>query len=232
MKLSIVIPVYNEVNTIMQTISSIKKRAKTPVDMDKEIIVVDDGSTDGTGALLDSIKDESVKIYHHEKNQGKGTALKTAFSKATGDIVIIQDADLEYDPMEYDRLLDPIINHGADVVYGSRLSGGRPTRVYMFWHKVGNNFLTFLTDLLYNTTITDMETGYKIFKKEVIKSIDIKSNGFTFEPEITAKILKKHYKVYEVPISYYGRSYEEGKKIRWYHGISAIWALIKYRFVD
>jgi glycosyltransferase involved in cell wall biosynthesis len=232
MKLSVVVPVYNEENSIAMVIDAIKK---VNLNIEKEIIVVDDGSKDGTWRILNSIKeaDSAIKIFRHEKNRGKGAALKTGFNNVTGDIVIIQDADLEYDPREYANLLSPIIDYNADVVYGSRLSGGRPVRVYMFWHKVGNNFLTFLTDLLYNTTITDMETGYKVFKREVIKDINIKSKDFTVEAELTAKILKKNkYKVYEVPISYYGRSYAEGKKIRWYHGISAIWALLKYKFVD
>lgn len=229
MKVSIVVPVYNEVNAIVQVINNIQD---VKIDGDKEIIVVDDGSNDGTKEALSSIKDNALKIYRHEKNQGKGAALKTGFSHTSGDIVIIQDADLEYDPNEYSTLLDPIINHGADVVYGSRLSGGKPTRVYMFWHKAGNYILTLLTNLFYNTTITDMETGYKVFKREVIDKLDIKSRDFTVEPEITAKIFKKRYKVYEVPISYYGRTYSEGKKIKWYHAISAIWALIRYRFTD
>jgi glycosyltransferase involved in cell wall biosynthesis len=229
MKLSIVIPVYNEAITINQLIDNVKD---VKVEMEKEIIIVDDGSTDGTWEALSAIKDKAIKVYRHEKNQGKGVALKTGFSHAGGDIVIIQDADLEYDPREYNALLDPIINHDADVVYGSRLSGGRPSRVYMFWHKVGNNVLTFLTNILYNTTISDMETGYKVFKKEVVKKLEIKSKDFTVEAEISAKIFKNKYKVYEVPISYYGRSYSEGKKIRWYHGLTAIWALIKYKFMD
>jgi len=229
MKISIVVPVYNEESRIIQAIKSIKDSS---IDMEKEIIVVDDGSTDGTSEILDSIRDDAIKVYHHKKNQGKGSALKTAFSHVSGDVVIIQDADLEYDPCEYRALVDPIITHDADVVYGSRLSGGRPVRVYMFWHKAGNNLLTFLTNFLYNTTITDMETGYKVFKKEVVDNLSLKSKDFTVEAEITAKIFKKKYKVYEVPISYYGRSYSEGKKIRWYHGLSAIWALVKYKFIE
>lgn len=234
MKLSIIIPVYNEANTITHLIDTVKNaKVDIGMDIDKEIIVVDDGSTDGTQKKLEGIKDnKGIAVYRHPKNQGKGEALKTGFSHATGDIVITQDADLEYDPREYSALLDPIIRHKADVVYGSRLSGGKPLRVYMFWHKVGNNVLTFLTNFLYNTTLTDMETGYKVYKKEVVRDLDIRSRDFTVEAEVTAKIFKKKYKVYEVPISYYGRSYSEGKKIRWYHGISAIWALIKYKFMD
>lgn len=229
MKISIIIPVYNEADTIVQTIEAVKK---SDVCADKEIIIVDDGSKDRTPEVLNSLMDKNIKILRHDKNQGKGRALKTGFNHASGDILIIQDADLEYDPCEYAALLDPIINHNADVVYGSRLSGGRTVRVYMFWHKTGNAVLTFLTNLLYNATITDMETGYKVFKKEVINNLNIKSRDFTVEAELTAKIFKRKYKVYEVPISYYGRSYAEGKKIRWYHGISAIWALIKYKFID
>jgi glycosyltransferase involved in cell wall biosynthesis len=230
MKLSIVVPVYNEAGCIAHAIKNIKD---VNIGIEKEIIIVNDGSDDGTREALDNIKDESIKIRHHKKNLGKGAALKTGFSNVTGDIVIIQDADLEYDPNEYMILLEPFIKHGADVVYGSRLSGGKPVRIYMFWHKVGNNILTFLTNILYNMTITDMETGYKVFKKEVLDELVIKSKDFTVEAEITAKIFKKKkYKVYEVPISYYGRSYAEGKKIRWYHGISAIWALVKYKFID
>jgi len=227
MMLSVVIPVFNEEKTIEEIIKKVQS-----IDVDKEIIIVDDFSTDRTRDILKSIKDNKIKILFHDKNLGKGAALKTGFSYVKGDIIIIQDADLEYDPVEYSRLIEPIIMGHADVVYGSRLSGGRPQRVYMFWHKIGNNVLTFITNILYNTTLTDMETGYKAFKRDVIKDIDIKSKDFTVEAELTAKIFKKKIRVYELPISYYGRDYSEGKKIRWYHAISAIWALIKYKFVD
>ena len=227
MKLSVVIPVFNEVKTIKEIIGKVQA-----VDIDKEIIIVDDGSTDGTKKVLQELKSDNIKVFFHEKNSGKGRALKTGFKQAKGDVVIVQDADLEYDPYEYKALLDPIIKHDADVVYGSRLSGGRTVRAYMFWHKVGNAVVTFFTNFLYNTTITDMETGYKVFKREVVDNLDIRSRDFTVEAEITAKVFKKRYIVYEVPISYYGRSYAEGKKIRWYHAVSAIWALIKYKFMD
>ena len=227
MKLSVVIPVFNEEKTIEETIKKVQD-----IDIDKEIIIVDDCSTDKTRHIIENLKASNIKVLFHDKNSGKGRSLRTGFKHATGDIVIIQDADLEYDPEEYQRLIEPIVKGHADVVYGSRLSGGRPQRTYMFWHKMGNNFLTLLTDILYNTTLTDMETGYKVFKREVIENIDIKSKDFAVEPEITAKIFKKKYRVYEIPISYYGRDYSEGKKIRWWHGIGAIWALIKYRFID
>jgi glycosyltransferase involved in cell wall biosynthesis len=227
MMLSVVIPVFNEENTLKEIIKKVQA-----VDLNKEIIIVDDFSTDRTRDILKGIKESNIKVLFHDKNLGKGAALKTGFSYVKGDIVIIQDADLEYDPSEYPVLIDPIIKGYADVVYGSRLSGGRPQRVYMFWHKVGNGMLTLFANILYNTTLSDIETGYKVFKSEVIKDINIKSGDFTVEAEITAKIFKKKYKVYELPISYYGRNYSEGKKIRWYHGITAFLALIKYKFVD
>jgi glycosyltransferase involved in cell wall biosynthesis len=227
--LSVVMPVYNEKNTVLKIIDKVLK-----LDIVKEIIVVDDCSTDGTRELLKSTKfDPRVKLLFHDKNMGKGAALRTGFKNISADIAVIQDADLEYDPNELLDMIKPIQAGQADVVYGSRLSGGKPQRVYLFWHRVGNDFLSFLTNFLYNTTLTDMETCYKMFKRSVIDKINIKSNDFSVEPELTAKILKnKSLRVYELPISYYGRSYSEGKKINWTHGFGALWTLIKYRFVD
>lgn len=227
--LSVVMPAYNEKNTILKIIDKVLS-----LDIVKELIVVDDNSTDGTRELLkDTRFDDRVKVLFHEKNMGKGASLRTGFQNVSGDIVVIQDADLEYDPNELRDLLKPIEDGMADVVYGSRLSGGKPQRVYMFWHMVGNNFLTLLTNFLYNSTLSDMETCYKMFKKRVIDNITIRSDGFSVEPELTAKILKnKNLRVYEMPISYYGRNYAEGKKISWRQGISAIFILMKYKFVD
>lgn len=231
MKISIVIPVYNEINTISEILRCVRK-----VDLgeiEKEIIVVDDFSGDGTTEILQKQTNSAeTRIVYHQKNQGKGAALRTGFKYITGDIIIIQDADLEYDPEEYVFLIEPIKKGVADVVYGSRLSGGRVQRVYMFWHKVGNRLITLIANILYNNTLTDIETGYKVFRREVVQDLRLKSNDFCIEPEITAKVFKKGYRVYEIPISYYGRTYKEGKKITWKHGFSAIWALIKYRFVD
>lgn len=227
MKISVLIPVYNEIKTIEEILRRVKN-----IRLEKEIIVVDDGSKDATGEFLRSLNDPEVKVFFHEKNKGKGASLRTAIKEARGDIVIFQDADLEYDPQEYEALIEPIVRGQADVVYGSRLSGGRPQRVYMFWHKLGNNFLTFMVNILFNTTLTDMETGYKVFKRGVIQGLNLRSNDFSIEPEITAKVLKKRLRVYETSISYYGRNYEEGKKITWRDGLSALWAILKYRFVD
>jgi glycosyltransferase involved in cell wall biosynthesis len=227
--LSVVMPVYNERETILPILGKVLKLAFV-----REVLVVDDGSTDGTRQLLKEIPpDERVKLFFHDRNQGKGAALRTGFAHAEGEIVAIQDADLEYDPNEFAEMIQPIFDGVADVVYGSRLSGGKPQRVHLFWHKVGNGFLTFMTDLLYNTTLSDMETCYKMFRKEVLDTIRIKSDDFSVEPELTAKICKnKRWRVYELPISYYGRSYAEGKKISWRHGFSALWTLLKYRLTD
>jgi len=227
MKLSIVIPVYNEKLTIDEIISYVKKVKLDNIT--KEIVIIDDGSTDGTKERLDIYAhDPEVYVYHHEKNMGKGAALKTGFKKVTGDIVIIQDADLEYDPNEYSNLIKPIINNKAEVVYGSRFRSGKEMRVLYFWHAVGNKLLTMLSNMFTNLNLTDMETCYKVFKRDVIQSINIEENRFGFEPEITAKISKKRCRIYEVGISYSGRTYEEGKKIGWGDGMHAVWCIIKY----
>jgi glycosyltransferase involved in cell wall biosynthesis len=227
--LSVVIPVYNEKETILQVIENVLR-----LDFVREVIVVDDGSTDGTvGLLKDAVFENRVKLIFHDINMGKGAALRNGFGHVSGDIATIQDADLEYDPNDFTEMIKPITAGFADVVYGSRLSGGKPQRVHLFWHRLGNGFLTFITNLLYNTTLSDMETCYKMFRREVIETIEIKSDGFSVEPELTAKICKnKQWRVYEIPISYYGRSYAEGKKITWRHGFSALFTLFKYRFMN
>ena len=228
MKISVVIPVYNEVNTIREIVVRVQA-----VDLDKEIIIVDDGSTDGTREQLQDItlSQKSVRILYHDRNQGKGAALRTGFEAATGDIVIIQDADLEYDPREYPVLLEPILDGRADIVYGSRFLGG-PHRVLFFWHYLGNKFLTLLSNALTNLNLTDMETCYKVFRREVLNDIQLKSNRFGFEPEFTAKIAKKEFRIYETSISYSGRTYAEGKKIGWKDGVKAIFAIIWFRLFD
>ncbi len=228
MKISVIIPVYNEKSTITEIIARVRA-----VDLAKELIIVDDGSTDGTSEQLVEIgsKFENVNVLSHQKNLGKGAALRTGFASASGEIIIVQDADLEYDPRDYEMLLVPILDGRADVVYGSRFLGG-PHRVLFFWHYIGNKFLTLLCDALSNLNITDMETGYKVFKKEVLDDIKLKSNRFGFEPEFTMKIAKKGFRVYEVPISYSGRTYEEGKKIGWRDGLAAIFAILWFRVFD
>jgi glycosyltransferase involved in cell wall biosynthesis len=226
MKLSVVVPAFNEVATITTIIDRIRATK-----LDIELIVVDDGSTDGTREIL---KRESSRIDHlllQERNRGKGAALKAGFAVATGDVLIIQDADLEYDPEEYRELLKPIEKAGADLVLGSRLTGARPQRAYYYWHYLGNRVITFIARVLYNTTLSDIYTCYKVFKREQLVGLDVQSDGFEFDAEFLAILLKRHIVVYEVPISYYGRSYGEGKKIKWYHTGLVIWNLIKYRFV-
>ena len=222
------IPVYNEVGTIKEIVSRIQA-----VELEKEVIIVDDYSTDGTREHLREINQthENVKVLYHDHNQGKGAALRTGFQAVTGDVVIIQDADLEYDPREYPHLLNPIVDGRADVVYGSRFLGG-PHRVLFFWHYVGNKFITLFSNMLTNLNLTDMETCYKVFKREVLDGITVKSNRFGFEPEFTAKIAKKGFRIYETSISYSGRTYAEGKKIGWKDGVKAILAILWFRFFD
>lgn len=225
MNLSVIIPCYNELNSIELVVQSVID-ATGP---DGEIIIVDDGSTDGTRALLEqNIDGKLARVIYQEKNQGKGAALRTGFAAATKDIVIVQDADLEYDPHDYPIMLEPILNNRADVVYGSRFKGNRPHRVLYFWHRMGNGLLTFLSNMLTNLNLTDMETGYKAFRREVIQSINIEEDRFGFEPEITAKIARGQYRIYEVGIGYFGRTYVEGKKIGWKDGMWAIWCILKY----
>lgn len=230
MKLSIVIPIFNEEKTLLEII----RRVRASTDYEKELILVDDCSQDGTRDILKSIEnDADLSIHYHEVNQGKGAALRTGFQFVTGDVVLIQDADLEYDPDEYSILLEPIEKGLADVVYGSRFKGSRMSRVHMYWHQMANNFLTWMSNMFTNLNLTDMETCYKVFKIEVLRDLEFKSNRFGFEPEVTAKISRarlkgKRVRVYEVPISYYGRDYEEGKKIGWKDGVAAMWHIVKY----
>jgi len=227
MKLSVVIPVYNEKETILKILRMIQA-----VDFPKEIIVVDDFSTDGTRELLKELSpSENLKIIFQPANRGKGAALRRGFAEVSGDIVVIQDADLEYDPAEYPTLIQPILADKADVVYGSRFLGG-PHRVLLFWHAVGNRLLTMLSNMMNDLNLTDMETCYKVFRTEVLRKIALRENRFGFEPEFTAKAAKARCRIYEVPISYHGRDYSQGKKIGWKDGIAAIYFIIKYRLLD
>lgn len=224
MKLSVLIPCYNEVELVEQLLNAVRNSPYEP----KEIIVVDDGSSDGTREILQQNSDKIDQLIFHSHNQGKGAALSTAIQAATGDILIIQDADLEYDPNEYLLMISPILENKADVVYGSRFLTSHPRRVVYFWHMVGNRFLTLLSNIFTNITLTDMETCYKAFRKEIIKNIQIQEKRFGVEPELTAKVSKLNCRIYEVGISYYGRTYKEGKKIGWKDGFSAIRCIIKY----
>ncbi len=227
MNLSVIIPVYNEV----QNIREILKRVQA-TGLAWEILIVDDGSSDGTRDILEELDGtDQIRVVLHEKNQGKGAAVRTGFSEAKGDIFLIQDADLEYDPRDYPAILKPIEEGIADVVYGSRFLGG-PRRSTMFWHMIANKLLTLATNILYNNILTDMETGYKVFRREILEGITIHSNSFNFEPEFTAKILKKKVRIFEVPITFNPRDYADGKKIKLHDAFEAIWALLKYRFVD
>ena len=224
MKISVVMPVYNEAKTVRELIKRVED-----VDLDKEIIIVDDYSTDGTRNILKGLeRNPGIRVLYHDKNMGKGAALRTGFKHITGNIVIIQDADLEYNPQEYHKLIRPILDGRADVVYGSRFITTEERRVLLFWHSLGNSFITFISNMFTNLNLTDIETCYKVFKADVIRSLTIEENRFGFEPEITAKIAKKRYRIYEIGISYSGRDYSEGKKIGWKDGFRAIWCIVKY----
>jgi glycosyltransferase involved in cell wall biosynthesis len=228
MRVTVIVPAYNEARTIEQVL-----RRLTELDFDAEILVVDDGSVDETVEIVGGLEAEisGLRLIVHERNQGKGAAVRTGINASTGDFVMIQDADLEYDPSDIPKLLAPLFDGVADVVYGTRFRGGETQRAHLFWHYAGNRFLSLLTNILYNTTISDMEVGYKAFDGELIRSIKLVSNDFAFEPEVTAKVLRhKNIRLFEVAISYYGRTYEEGKKITWRDGFSAVAALIRFRF--
>jgi glycosyltransferase involved in cell wall biosynthesis len=228
-KLSVVVPVFNERNTLVEILRRMRQ-VRLPEGIDREIIVVDDGSSDGTREVLSQLGDSTVRVVLHPENRGKGAAVRTGFQHATGDYVLVQDADLEYDPDDWPKLLNPVLRGKARVVYGSRFTGER--RNMMFLHWVGNRFLSLCTNLLYNTTLSDMETCYKLIDRTLIDELQLRSNKFDIEPEITAKILKRKIRIYEVPISYTGREYDEGKKITWRDGFSALSTLVKYRFTD
>jgi glycosyltransferase involved in cell wall biosynthesis len=227
LKLSIVIPIYNERETLETLIAKVNA-----VDYDKEILLIDDFSTDGTREILKKYENkEGFQVLYHNRNQGKGAALRTGFSNVNGDIIIIQDADLEYNPADYGTLIEPIMDGRADVVYGSRFLGG-PHRVLFFWHSIGNMVLTTFSNMLTNVNLTDMETGYKVFTKKVNDTLTFKCDRFGFEPEFTAKVAKNNFRIFEVPISYNGRDYSEGKKITWKDGVAAIWYIIKFKFTN
>jgi glycosyltransferase involved in cell wall biosynthesis len=241
MKLSVVMPVYNEVKTVAEILQRVRavqldvSAGYGPDDgavvkFEREIVIVDDGSSDGTREILDMLRGQpDMVIEYHEQNQGKGAAVRTGLDHASGDVMLIQDADLEYDPRDYVALLQPIVEGRSQVVYGSRFRGG-PTRAMFFWHMIGNRALTLVTNILYNTILTDMETCYKVFTREVAEQLDLRAAGWGFDPEITVQILKRGYRIYEVPISYTGREFEEGKKISWRDGLTVLWTLVKYRF--
>jgi len=224
MRVSFIVPAYNEAATIAEVLERVEA-----LDLDKHVIVVDDGSTDETPQLLEAWTGRNGTVILRQENRGKGAAIRAAIPHLDGEITVIQDADLEYDPAEVPGLIEPIERGAADVVYGSRLSGGRPQRAYLFWHLLGNRFLSLLTNVLYNTTLSDMETGYKAFRTDVLRSLDLHEDDFAIEPEITAKVCKRNLRIYELPISYYGRTYAEGKKITWRDGIKAIVVLFRVR---
>jgi glycosyltransferase involved in cell wall biosynthesis len=223
-KISFVIPAFNEAATIAEVMRRVDE-----LGLDSKLVVVDDGSTDGTAAIARGVETRSPIVVIEQRNTGKGAAVRAGIPRTTGEVVVIQDADLEYDPSDVPALIEPILRGVADVVYGSRLSGGQPQRAYLFWHYAGNRFLSLLANVLYNTTLSDIETGYKAFRADVLKSLDLRSDDFTIEPEITAKICRRRLRVYEVPIAYYGRTYAEGKKITWRDGFRAVWTLVRER---
>ncbi len=227
--LSIVMPVYNEKETLLEILSAVE--GAPAAGLRKEIVLVDDFSADGTRTLLEKSVEgrEGVRVLYHDRNRGKGAALRTGIARTTGDVVLIQDADLEYDPQEYPKLLAPILAGKADVVYGSRFAGGGAKRVLFFWHYVGNRFLTLFSNMFTNLNLSDMETCYKVFRGEVIRAIRIEEDRFGFEPEVTSKVARLRCRVYEVGIGYHGRTYEEGKKITWKDGLRAVWCILKYR---
>jgi glycosyltransferase involved in cell wall biosynthesis len=226
-KLSVIVPVFNERNTVVEIV---RRMRAVELPVEREIVLVDDGSDDGTRAVLPQLGDSTVRVVTHPHNRGKGAAVRTGLGNVTGDLVIVQDADLEYDPEDWPRLLAPMLKGKAQVVYGSRFTGERRNMLFLHW--LGNRFLSLVTNVLYNTTLSDMETCYKVFDRHILDGIKLRSERFEFEPEITAKILKKRIRIYEVPISYAGREPEEGKKITWHDGFSALWTLLKYRVVD
>ncbi len=225
-KLSIVVPVFNERNTVVEVVRRVRA-VELPGGLDREVIIVDDGSTDGTREVLDQLRDSTVRIIKNPTNRGKGFAVRTGFAMATGDLVIVQDADLEYDPEDYARLLNPVLRGKATVVYGSRFTGERRNMLFLHW--VGNRFLSLVTNVLFNTTLSDMETCYKLIDRELLASLTLTADGFDIEAELTAKILKRRIRIYEVPISYAGREFDEGKKITWKDGFAALYTLVKYR---
>ena len=226
-RVSFIVPAYNEAATIGEVLERVEA-----LDLEKQVIVVDDGSTDDTPRVLEEWAQRNGVVVIRQENRGKGAAIRAAIPLLDGDITVIQDADMEYDPAEVPELIEPIRRGSADVVFGSRLSGGRPQRAYLFWHLVGNRFLSLLTNVLFNTTLSDMETGYKAFRTDVLRSLDLREDDFAIEPEMTAKVCKRNLRVYELPISYYGRSYAEGKKITWRDGFKAMFVLLRVRFRD